>query len=84
MRITSMLPQDPRFNNYEPINADNFNVTVGKSFENYSEVISDIISISAESFINIHNASPPEIGTVVIVKQKNKEVSIILFIIFKG
>ena len=43
--------------NVAPINADNFNVTVGERFVNYSDVISDIISISAESFINV--TTPP-------------------------
>ena len=45
------------FVNVAPINADNFNVTVGERFVNYSDVISDIISISAESFINV--TTPP-------------------------
>ena len=43
-----------RFENYAPINADNFNVTTGSRFENYSDVISNIISISAENFVNVH------------------------------
>ena len=42
------------FDNYATIDAENFNVTVGRSFENYSDVISNIISISAESFINVN------------------------------
>ena len=41
------------YNQYNStINADNFNVTAGKTFENSSYVISNIISISAEDFVN--------------------------------
>ena len=43
-----------RFENYQPIYADNFNVTAGSDFNNYSYVRSNIISISAEDFVNVH------------------------------